>query len=119
MVKLECTHCRDVLGLQVWKYAARVCERNVCAVCRARCKAEWHRSLGMLDGKETETAPVVQEATNDKTNNANQERLGDGGVISATLPVDITKHDENDITPESSTEMNTIAAPEDPGGETR
>jgi hypothetical protein len=57
IVKLDCTHCREALGLRVWKYTSRVCQRSVCAVCKARCKAEWHRSLGMLDSKEADVPP--------------------------------------------------------------
>jgi hypothetical protein len=51
LVELDCAHCRDILGLRVWRYVAKVCERSVCAVCRARCKVEWHRSLGMLESR--------------------------------------------------------------------
>jgi hypothetical protein len=36
-VGVECAHCRDMLGMRVWKYAARVCRRSVCGECRRRC----------------------------------------------------------------------------------
>jgi hypothetical protein len=53
LVELDCSHCRGILGLKVWRYVAKVCERSVCAVCRARCKAEWHMSLGMLESRDS------------------------------------------------------------------
>jgi hypothetical protein len=47
-LRLDCAHCRDMLGLKVWKYAAKVCPRSVCGECRKRC-VELHEEAMLLE----------------------------------------------------------------------
>lgn len=69
IVKLDCNHCRDILGLRIWKYVSKVSIRTVCKICQARCKEEYHRNLGLLDSSEPNmkqplTAPPTQHGFN-------------------------------------------------------
>jgi hypothetical protein len=41
--QLDCDHCKHILRFATWKYAARVCQRSVCAACRVKCVQEQER----------------------------------------------------------------------------
>jgi hypothetical protein len=73
IVQLDCSHCRDILGLPIWKYAVKVCPRSVCKVCTARCKEYWHRSLLLLD----DNAPVYPTPTPPATSPIGEKPLPD------------------------------------------
>jgi hypothetical protein len=73
VVQLDCSHCRDILGLATWKYAVKVCSRSVCKVCTARCKEYWHRSLLLLD----DNAPVYPTPTPPATSPVEEKPLPD------------------------------------------
>lgn len=111
IVNLDCAHCRDALGLKIWKYTARLCERSVCAVCKARCKEEWHRSLGMLDAGEMDVPPPFssQSTNSDVPDHA---KATDEDITTSTIesspviPLENTESTISTITAETGPDEN-------------
>jgi hypothetical protein len=74
---VECAHCREVMGLKVWKYEARVCSRSVCAVCKVLCRQKWSHMTSNLDSNSSHPPPL----SSDNPENHMKEEDGGKGTL--------------------------------------
>jgi hypothetical protein len=79
-VEIKCAHCRDALGMGIWKYEVRVRKGGVCEGCRRRCwglvEGSWEEESGVA--KEVEAAASV-EASADSPKEGDKGKVGDDG----------------------------------------
>lgn len=70
-IPLDCSHCKEMLGREEWKYDVKVCKRSVCWECKARCAWELEHQ------GEKEDHFTVEETYDSATCNSEEQPLLD------------------------------------------